>query len=127
MKEGESVTELAHDHKDCLGRGGFSFCGVECGELNLQYVPENAETYVYRPAKYEVHEQAFEGHDGGYFYGTTTAPKEFKLRCIYQDEHINNGSMTAILNFFKRGKTGRLSFEKRPWVWYNATVTNVDM
>lgn len=35
--------------------------------------------------------------------------------------------MTKILNFYKRGRTGRLVFDKRPWVWYNATVTDVDI
>lgn len=53
-------------------------------------------------------------------------PKDFTLRCIYQNSHINDGILTKIHHVFKRGKTGRLVFDKRPWFWYDATVLNVD-
>ena len=29
--------------------GGFTFCGVDCEKLGLEYTPENKETYVYKP------------------------------------------------------------------------------
>lgn len=112
---------------ELIGPAGFTFCGVGCDEFHLEYVPDNQNTYVYKPSSYEVHEQKFDAHDGGYFYGTTMEPKEFKLRCLFQDQHVNNGTMTEIFNFYKRGRTGRLVFAKRPWIYYNATVTNVEI
>ena len=104
-------------------QGGFSFCGTDIAELGLEYVPDNANTYVWAGSTYKVHEQAFDGHDGGYFYGTTTAAKPFTLRCIYQETHINEGILTKVESFFRKGKSGRLVFKNRPWVYYVATVT----
>lgn len=106
-------------------QGGFSFCGTDIAELGQEYVPDNANTYVYAGASYKVHEHAFDGHDGGYFYGTTTGIKTFVLRCIYQESNINDGILTRIEKLFSDGKTGRLVFQKRPWVYYVATVTRL--
>lgn len=111
---------------DSNNTGGFSFCGVDIQELGLEYVPENQNTYVYRPSKYNVHEEAFDSHDGGYFYGTSLKPKDFVLRCIFQDTHINKGFLTRVFDFFRRGRTGKLVFSRRPWLWYDATVVSID-
>lgn len=107
-------------------QGGFSFCGVDIAKFGLEYVPPLDQTYVFGSAPYEVHQETFDAHHGGYFYGTTVQPKDFTLKCLYQDQHIAHGALTAIENFFRRGKTGRLVFERRDWLWYTATVVNVD-
>ena len=108
-------------------QGGFSFCGVDIADLGLEYAPDNMNTYVYAGSQYKVHEQSFDGHDGGYYYGATVQPKTFALRCIYQHSHINEGILTNVERFFARGKSGRLIFQKRPWVYYVATVTSVEV
>lgn len=108
-------------------QGGFSFCGVDIAKFGLEYVPPLDQTYVFGSAPYEVHQETFDAHHGGYFYGTTVQPKDFTLKCFYQDLHIAHGSLAAIENFFRRGKTGRLVFEHRDWLWYTATVVNVDL
>lgn len=108
-------------------QGGFSFCGVDIAKFGLEYVPPLDQTYVFGSAPYEVHQEVFDAHHGGYFYGTTVQPKDFTLKCLYQDQHIAHGSLSAIENFFRRGKTGRLVFEQREWLWYTATVVNVDL
>lgn len=108
-------------------QGGFSFCGTDIAELNLEYVPDNANTYVWAGAQGKIHEQAFDAHDGGYFYGVTTGIKTFTLRCIFQETHINEGILTKVETFFRKGKTGRLIFKKRPWVYYVATVTDIQV
>lgn len=108
-------------------QGGFSFCGVDIAKFGLEYVPPLDQTYVFGSAPYEVHQETFDAHHGGYFYGTTVQPKDFTLKCFYQDLHIAHGSLTAIENFFRRGKTGRLVFEHRDWLWYTATVVGVDL
>ena len=104
-------------------RGGFSFCGVDIAELGLEYAPEIENTYVYRPAKGNVHEEVFDGHTGGYVYGASQEPKEFILRCIFEETRIDNGFLTQIQHFFKVGKSGKLVFKRRPWCYYYATVT----
>lgn len=108
-----------------LIRGGFSFCGVDIAELGLSYAPENEDTYVYRPADVNVHEETFDGHDGGYFYGVSRQPKEFILRCYFEESAIDRGIMERIYSLFRTGKSGKLIFERRPWCYYYATVTSL--
>lgn len=107
--------------------GGFTFDGVDIEDLHLTYAPELTNTYVYKPANFKPHEQIFDAHDGGYYYGNTVQPKDFVLRCIYEDQHVLNGVLTKLYSVFRRGKTARLVFKKRPWCWYVATVASVNV
>ena len=107
--------------------GGFTFNGIDIADLELEYAPDLSNTYVYKPATHKPHEQVFDGHDGGYYYGSTLQPKDFVLRCFYEDQHVLNGVLTRIYSVFRRNATGRLVFKKRPWCWYVATVTGVDV
>ena len=104
-------------------KGGFSFCGTDIAMLGIEYAPELEETYVYRPGDDNVHEQEFEGHNGGYFYGVSRKPKEFVLRCIFEETVIDKGFMTRLRALFRVGKSGQLVFKRRPWCYYYATVT----
>ena len=113
-KGGESMT------------GGFTFCGVDISTIGLEYAPELEDTYVYSPAKPRVHEETFDGHNGGYFYGISREPKEFVLRCFFEETEIDRGIMAKIMNLFREGRSGKLVFERRPWCYYRATVTNLD-
>ena len=108
-------------------QGGFSFCGVDIAKYKLEYVPTLDQTYVFAGSNYEANQEVFDAHHGGYFYGTTVQPKDFILRCYFQDEHVSHGILTAIENFFRRGKTGKLVFENRKWLWYVATVVDIDL
>lgn len=105
-------------------RGGFTFCGVDIADLGLEYAPDISNTYVFESADYKISEQSFDGHNGGYYYGSTVQPKTFALRCYFEEKHVNKGIMTKINKLFARGKSGKLVFEKRPWVWYVATVVS---
>ena len=107
-------------------RGGFSFDGIDIAKLGLEYAPSVKDVYVHRTTASNLNEQKFDARPGSYFYGLNVQPKEFKLRCIFQDEHINEGFLTRVISVFHPGKTGRLIFDTRPWCWYNATVTSVD-
>ena len=107
-------------------RGGFSFCGIDIADLGIEYAPENKDTYVYRPSKSNVYEETFDGHDGGYFFGSSKQPKEFVLRCYYEDKHIARGLMARIYDLFRVGQSGKLIFSQRPWCYYYATVTDFD-
>lgn len=107
-------------------KGGFSFCGIDVGEIGLEYAPELENTYVYRPAKSRIHEQTWDGHDGGYYYGTSKEPKEFILRCIFEEKEIDRGLLAKVENLFREGRSGKLIFDRRPWCYYYATVTSLD-
>lgn len=107
-------------------RGGFSFCGVDIADLGIEYAPENKDTYVYRPSKSNVYEETFDGHNGGYFFGASKQPKEFVLRCYYEDKHMAKGLMARIYDLFRVGQSGKLIFSQRPWCYYYATVTDFD-
>ena len=108
-----------------LIRGGFSFCGIDIADLGLNYAPEKEDTYVYRPTDVTVHEETFDGHDGGYLYGISKQSKEFILRCYFEDSAIDHGIMERIYNLFRTGKSGKLVFSRRPWCYYYATVTSL--
>ena len=106
--------------------GGFSFCGVDIADLGIEYAPEIENTYVYKPAKSNIHEETFDGHNGGYIYGAWKEPKEFVLRCYYDEKRIDRGMMANIYALFKLGRSGKLVFQRRPWIYYYATVMDVD-
>lgn len=107
-------------------KAGFSFCGTDISKLGLEYAPEIEDVYVYRPSTANIHEETFDGHHGGYFYGATYQPKEFKLKCFFQDSQIDRGIFSQIYALFRKGKSGQLIFTRRPWCYYYATVTEVD-
>ena len=123
----------------------FTFNGVSCEDLGLTYVPEKQDMYVWNPTKHTIHEQRFDGHPGGYFYGSTPNWKDFVVRCYYEpfmstwdeetdsvkynldiDTYVMNGLLFKIMNTFPIGKTGKLVFSNRNWIYYNVTVVNVD-
>ena len=107
-------------------KGGFSFCGVDIQDVGLEYAPELEDTYVYGSATTKVYEETFDGHNGGYFYGASRDPKQFILRCFFEETVIDKGLFTKIQHLFKVGKSGKLIFKRRPWCYYYATVTEYD-
>ena len=106
-------------------KGGFSFCGIDIADLGLEYAPDNNQTYVYSPTQQNISEDIFESHAGGYFFGATPQPKDFILRCFYQDQNITKGIMSKANSLFSVGRSGMLIFKRRPWCYYYATVTKV--
>ena len=101
----------------------FSFCGTDIEELGLTYAPELENTYVSRPAEATAHYESFEGHNGGYVYGSWFAPKEFVLRCFFEETSIESGILQKVYSMFKVGRSGKLVFSRTPWCYYYATVT----
>ena len=104
--------------------GGFSFCDTDIATIGLTYVPELEDTFVYKPADSQSHIETFEGHSGGYYYGSWYSPKEFTLRCYFENSRIDKGVMSKVYALFKTGKSGKLVFDRRPWCYYYATVTD---
>ena len=104
-------------------KNSFIFDGVDMEHLGLEYAPELSQTYVYGGAQIKNHEDNFDGADGGYYYGYTVQPKDFKQRCIFEGSHINKTDMMMrIEGLFRKGRTGKLIFKNRPWCYYVATV-----
>ena len=106
--------------------GGFSFCGTNVGTFGLEYVPSLQDMYVYRQGQYAVDEDTFTAHHGGYMYGTQVKPKDFTLQCFYENRDINSGLQMNVEHYFRRGRTGKLIFSTRSWLWYVATVVSVE-
>lgn len=106
-------------------KGGFSYKDLDIADLGLNYAPEMEDTYAYRPAQSNIHEESFDGHHGGYFYGATRQPKEFTLRCFFEEERIDRGIMAKIYSVFKVGSSGKLVFQRRPWCYYHVVITEV--
>lgn len=107
-------------------QGNFTFCGVDVATLGIRYAPDMTGTYVYTQT-WNPSVQTFEGFHGGIYYGETVQPKEFRLRCYFEDQNINEGVLDRVWNLFSHGRTGRLVFKERPWVWYIATAGGVDV
>ena len=107
-------------------QGGFTFCGTDIAKLGIYYAPEIENTYVYGNSELSVHDESFAGHHGGLHYGSTIQPKTFSLRCFFEEENINKGILDKVLNFFYKDRCGKLVFDDRDWLWYTATVVDVD-
>lgn len=104
----------------------FTFNGVSCGEFGLRYAPDIRDMYVWRPTTSNIHTQIFDGHHGGYFYGATKKPKEIVLRMFFEESKITEGILSQVESFYRVGATGKLVLGRRPWVYYNATITSYD-
>lgn len=102
----------------------FSFCGKNIEDFGLSYAPEIENTYVAKSANSISHIQTFDSHDGGYFYGSNFEPKEFILRCYFEEKNIETRVLAEVYRFFKVGKSGKLIFSRSPWCYYYATVTD---
>ena len=104
----------------------FTFNGVSCEEFGLTYAPDIRDMYIWKPVKSNIHQQTFDGHHGGYFYGATKQPKDIVLRVFFEESKVTEGILAKVENFYRVGKTGRLTFGRRPWIYYNATIIGYD-
>ena len=107
--------------------GGFSFCGINIASVGLEYAPELEDTYVYKATKPRIHSETFDGHDGGYYYGISKEPKEFVLRCFFEEKEVDRGILAKVMNLFREGKSGKLVFDRRPWCYYYVVVEQLDL
>lgn len=104
----------------------FTFNGVSCEEFGLKYAPDIRDMYIWKPVKSNIHQQTFDGHHGGYYYGATKQPKDITLRVFFEESKITEGILNRVESFYRVGTTGRLVFGRRPWIYYNATLINYD-
>lgn len=115
--------EYCNDRQyELSSNGGFTFCGTDIADVGLSYAPELSDTYVYAPGETTVHDESFEGHHGGYFYGAYKTPKTLTLRCYFEEKNIDYGVMAKVYHLFRTGRQGKLVFSRRPWCYYYATV-----
>lgn len=124
---GSATNGFTENYVENAGNGGFSFCDVDCSTFGLYYAPDLKNTFVYKNADANLYEEQIPARYGGVYYGTNPKPKEFELRCYFEQGHLNHGIIDSILNFYYIGRTGRLVFDTRDWLWYSATVINVDV
>ena len=98
----------------------FTFCGISAADCGLIYVPKAENIFVW-DSNYTTHSLEVDGHDGGYWYGSTVKPKTFDLDCYFED--ITSLQIKKAQTLFNRGRTGELIFSDRPFLAYTATVT----
>lgn len=63
------------------------------------------------------------GRDGGYYYGHKLKPKEFTLECYF--EEIDRTTYERMCQWIHPGQQGKLIFDERPFVYYDAIVAKV--
>lgn len=97
--------------------GGFAYRGKNIGDFGeVYYIPDADERGDYA-LPYKVEEQEINGRDGGYYYGNHVEPREFVLRCYY--ENLTRQTKEDMLIWFRRDTKGKLVFDDRDWVYYN--------
>lgn len=97
--------------------GGFSYRGKNIGDFGeIYYAPDASERGEYA-LPYKVDEQEINGRDGAYYYGNHVEPREFDLRCYY--EELTQQTKEDIMHWFGRNTRGQLIFDDRDWVYYN--------
>lgn len=104
--------------------GGISFCGVDIQTLGMEYVPNQGKMFVWQP-KWQNKDAQFQSADGGVYYGSRIAAKQFQLQLVILDTTPFN--IDKIFAHFKRGKYGPLVFSRRPHLTYMARVTNIQL
>ena len=97
--------------------GGFSYRGKNIGEFgDVFYIPDAEERGNYA-LPFDVSEQEINGRDGAYYYGNRVKPREFALRCYY--ENLTQQQKYDILHWFGRNTKGKLILDDRNYVYYD--------
>lgn len=99
---------------------GFSFNGVHCTTFGLEYIPNEKDMMPFL-ASYKMQEEAVTGRHGGYYYGETVGIQTRKLECFFED--MTQETMEGLLRWMSRGSSGKLIFDDRPEVYYEAIVS----
>lgn len=96
---------------------GFSYRGKNIEDFGaVYYIPNESERGQYA-LPYDVEEQEVNGRDGAYYYGNRVEPRQFDLRCYYED--LTQQTKEDIMRWFGRNTKGRLIFDDRPGVYYD--------
>lgn len=98
----------------------FSFKYTDISEYGLHYAPERNDWHIWGN-DFKVIEKIVDSRDGGQHYGSTVQPKQFSLRCYF--EEITEYQLAMVYSLFKKDAYGPLVFDERPWLTYTATVT----
>lgn len=97
--------------------GGFSYRGRNIGDFgDIYYIPDESERGEYA-LPYDVSEQEINGRDGALYYGNRVEPREFSLRCYY--EELTQRNKEDIMHWFHRDTKGRLMFDDREYAYYD--------
>ena len=97
--------------------GGFSYRGKNIGDFGDIYYAPDASTRGEYALPYKVDEAEINGRDGAYYYGNHVEPREFSLRCYY--DNLTQQNKEDIILWFGRNTRGQLIFDDRDYVYYN--------
>lgn len=99
----------------------FSFKGINISEYGLHYAPEHEDWHIW-DSDYKVFDKEVDSQDGGHWYGSKVEPKKFNLRCYF--EEITESELNAALTLFRKDAGGKLIFDERPWMAYQARMVD---
>lgn len=97
----------------------FSFNGVNISRYGLYYAPDTPGWHIWEP-RYSTISKSVESQHGGQWYDTNVQPKEFDLRCYF--ENMTETNLAMALGLFPRGMRGPLVFDERNWITYDVRV-----
>lgn len=98
----------------------FSFSGINISHFGVHYAPDRPDWHIWDD-DYSVVNKTVDSQDGGQWYGSSVRPKEFNLRCYFED--ITEFQLAFIIGLFERNRFGDLIFDERPWLVYKARIT----
>lgn len=100
---------------------GFSFRGTHISTLNMGYAPSPEDIFIWNTV-FSAHDDTNDGFDGGHWHSSTAEPKKFSLRCYFED--ATEMMITGMKALFARDAYGKLIFDDRIWMYYNARVVS---
>ena len=101
---------------------GFSYNGKHSDDFHCYFIPDASDRWFASP-DFQIYEADDTGKDGGYFYGTRAKVRTFTLKCYY--EEITLARREALRRWLDRSTSGKLVFDRRPFVSYDVRPTKV--
>ena len=101
---------------------GFSYNGVDSSLYHVDFVPDESDRW-FAGADWNVYDADVAWHNGGYYYGNAVKPREFTLKCFY--EEITQKQREDIRKWLHRNTFGRLMFDDMPFVYWNVRPVSI--
>ena len=94
---------------------GFTYNGVHCGDLGLDYIPSK-EDLGFSDPEFDVYEKDIEWRHGGVYFDSKARIRTFALKCYF--EEIDVARRQAIKEWVRRDSNGMLVFDDMPFVYW---------
>lgn len=108
------------DYETVLNR--FMYNGVNSESFHVEYVPDASDLW-FAGTDWTVYDTDVAWHPGGYYYGNNPKPREFKLKCFF--EEITLKEREDIRKWLHRDTCGQLKLMDYPFVYWNVRPTKL--